>query len=501
MNLPVILSGIVVLFALVILLRAAVIKAPGGLLPREKWPAYAEQSEIDRLGAAERLASLVRCRTIAPYNENGAANSDVNGFEEFIRLRSLLAEYYPLAHQALELDLVDEHTMLYRWPGKRGEEPLVLMSHYDVVPVVEKQWSHPPFGGVIADGAVWGRGALDNKATLLAIFEAVEGHLREGFIPERDIYLSFGHNEETMGSGTKSVVSLLEERGVRPGLVLDEGGAIMSGMFPGVQRPIAFVGMSEKGYANFEFSVGGSGGHASAPGKVNPFGVLASIITAVDRKPFKAHLPEEVGEMFKILGPHMPFTLRIIFVNLWCFKPLLPLLLPVIGREMNALCRTTAVFTMAEGSSAPNVIPDRASAVANVRMAKRDSLEAVRDHFTSLIKQAAAPALKGEDPYRVEVSMLYGHEASPSSRRETTAFKRLKKAIEESYPEAVTSPFIMLGGSDARHFCRISEHVYRFLPFEMSKEELRTIHGVDERIGIDRLAAAIFFYRTLITAS
>lgn len=501
MYLPLILSGIVVIFILVILLRAAVIKAPAGNLPREKWPAYAEHPGINRLGAAERLASLVRCRTIGAQNESGAPDDDVKGYEEFIRLRSLLAEYYPLTHRILELDLVNEHTMLFHWPGKSDEEPLVLMSHYDVVPVVEKQWSHPPFDGVIAEDAVWGRGALDNKATLLAIFEAVEGLLQENFKPERDIYLAFGHDEETMGSGVKDIVSLLEERGVRPGLVLDEGGAIMSGMFPGVERPIAFVGMSEKGYAEFEFSVGGSGGHASAPGKVNPFGVLASIITAVDRKPFKAHLPEEVGEMFKILGPHMPFTLRIIFVNLWCFKPLLPLLLPAIGREMNALCRTTSVFTMAEGSSAPNVIPDRASAVTNVRMAKRDSLQDVRDHFDRLAKKAAAPAMKGEDPYRVEVSMIYGHEASPSSRRETTAFKKLQKAIEESYPEAVTSPFIMLGGSDARHFCRISEHVYRFLPFEMSKDELRTIHGVDERIGIDRLAAAIFFYRTLVAAS
>ena len=501
MNLPLILSGIVVIFILVILLRAAVIKAPAAKLLRQKWPAYAGHAAVDRDRAAERLAALVRCRTLAPENERGTVNKDVDGYSEFIKLRSLLREYYPLTHEMLELEMVEDHSMLYRWPGKKNEEPLVLMSHYDVVPVVEEQWSHPPFGGVIADGAVWGRGSLDNKATLVSILEAVEALLQEGFKPQQDIYLTFGHNEETFGSGIKSVVSLLEERGVQPGLVLDEGGAIMSGIFPGIERPVAFVGMSEKGYANFEFSVGGTGGHANAPDNINPFAILASIISAVGRKPFKAHLPGEVEEMFGILGPHMPFAQRLIFVNLWCFKPLLPLLLTLIGREINALCRTTAVFTMAEGSSAPNVIPDRASAVANVRPAKRDSLQDVRDHFDRLAKKAAAPAMKGEDPYRVEVSMLYGHEASPSSGSGSFAFKKLKDLIAASYPEVAITPYIMLGGSDARHFCRISDHVFRFLPFEMSREELRTIHGVDERIGIDRLAAAIFFYRTLVAAS
>ncbi len=496
-----IIAGAIGLFVAIILARAALIKAPEASFSRRNWPAYSPSAAVNTQEAAKRLAGMVRCRTVIP--EGGTANAEQDGkdYSEYKKFRSLLPEYYPQTHRKLELEIIDGQSLLYRWPGENRAKPMVLMAHYDVVPAADEQWTHPPFGGVIENGVIWGRGTLDTKGTLCAILEAVEGLVREGFQPENDIYLFFGHNEEVFGTGAVYAVELLKSRGVQPEIVLDEGGAIMNGMLPGIKNPVALIGTAEKGFANFEFSVSGSGGHASAPGRNNPVSLISKIILALDRKPFKAHLPGEIDEMFTILGPHMPFAMRIIFSNMWCFKPLLRRLLPLIGREMNAFCRTTSVATIIEGGSAPNVIPNLVKVVANVRPSARDSLQFIGKQLKEQTLAASVKERKGEDSFKVDVKMLYGHEASPSSDTASPAYNKLRQTISECFPGVLVTPYIMLGGTDSRHFCKISENVFRFLPFEMSKEELRTIHGVDERIGVEKLGGTIEFYRRLIAKS
>jgi carboxypeptidase PM20D1 len=282
-------------------------------------------------------------------------------------------------------------------------------------------------------------------------------------------------------------------------MVLDEGGAIVRDIFPGVKQPIAVVGMAEKGVMDLEVILEGSGGHSSTPGRQNPLGVMSKIIQQVEKNPFKAHLPVVVREMFTVLGGHMPFSFKIIFANLWCFKPLLLALLPLISRELNALCRTTCVFTMIKASDASNVIPEKVRAVANLRLAAIDSREKALQHVRAQAVAASEKATKGEAGLKLRVEMVQGHNASPSSDTASEAYKRLSAAVENVFKGTVVTPYIMLGASDSRHYCAISDNVLRFSPIEMSKEELRSIHGLDEKLPVEKLGRVVDFYITLIT--
>lgn len=490
-----IILGVILIWLAIILIRAAMLKPDqdqGCPLPNLE-PIRVDSSEV-----AERLAGMIRCRTIAPASAEKAGEEEP-GYDDFIKLRSLIKEFYPLTHEQLDHEVVNDHSLLYRWPGRSSDKPMLLMAHYDVVPADDRQWSKPPFGGMIEDGVLWGRGAIDTKITFCAIFEAAEALLTTGFKPAQDIYFAFGHDEETMGTGAPAIVEVLKVRGIRPEMVLDEGGAIVNNIFPGVKEPIAVVGMAEKGVTDIEFVLEGPGGHSSTPGRVNPMGVMSRIILRVDKNPFRAHLPVEVREMFSVLGRHMPFVFRIIFANLWCFKPLLLALLPLIGRELNALCRTTCVFTMAEASSASNVIPDRVRTVANLRLAAIDPIESALKHLTDQAMIASKKAREGADPLKLSVSVVKGHNASPSSSTDSDAYRKLSGTIESVFRGTVVTPYIMLGASDSRHFCAISDNVLRFSPIKLSKEELRSIHGIDEKIAVEKVGKVVEFYTTLIT--
>jgi carboxypeptidase PM20D1 len=480
------------LLLVIMMIRAAVFKPP--LAEKSQSPARTVHFDLDK--TANHLAAMIRCRTVLPEDDQRA--DSYQGYAEFVQFRQLLADFYPRVHRELEQEILCDHSLLYRWKGKSSNKPLVLMAHYDVVPAAESQWRYPPFDGVISDGVIWGRGALDTKSSLCGIFEAVEALLGEGFKPENDIYLAFGHDEETASTGAPAIVETLKSREVYPAMVLDEGGAIIEGIFPGVDLPTAVVGMAEKGVANIEFSLEGSGGHSSMPGKINPLGEMSKIILHLAGKPFPAHLPPEVRQMFNVLGRHTPFYLRIVFANLWCFEPLLLRLIPLFGRELNALCRSTAVFTMIEGSKAPNVIPDRVSAVANLRLAARDPLEEALQHLDKEARIAAKKAGTGKEPLSLEVKLLAGNNASPSADYRSPAYKIIEQTIEQTFHETLVTPYLMLGASDSRHYCKISENVLRFSPLQMNKEELDSIHGIDERITVEKLGKVVEFYLHLI---
>lgn len=498
-------AGALALLLAIILVRAFLFRPVEPAEPVKN--SNAKKQDVDRDAAAERLAELVRCRTIHPGSGKESAQEKSHGpqeggsYSEFERFRELLGQFYPQCHRQLEHRVINGHSLLYHWKGKNSEKPLVLMAHYDVVPADAGEWSYPPFEGVIKDGVIWGRGTLDTKGSLCAIFEAVETLLIDGFQPQQDIYLAFGHDEETMGEGASSIVTVLDEMGVRPYAVIDEGGAIVEGVFPGVSKPIAVVGMAEKGVADIEVLLHSSGGHSSTPGPVTPLSELSKIILRLNKNPFQVNLPGEVQEMFDILGRHMPFGFRTIFANLWLFKPLLKKTLPLLSRELNALCRTTCVFTMAEGSRASNVLPEKVRAVANLRLSAVDTLEGALEHVRAHAETASKKALQAKEPYQLEVNLMQGHNASPSSSTASEAYQTLAETIRETFKEPIVTPYIMLGASDSRHYCAICDNVLRFSPVEMSREELRSIHGVDERISLAKLGGVIEFFLNLIGRS
>jgi carboxypeptidase PM20D1 len=433
----------------------------------------------------ERFRALLRIPTISRPDESEVA------WEQFDRFVATLPELYPLVHGTLDRELVDGHAMLYRWAGDSSEAPAVLMAHYDVVPATDERWEHPPFAADITgegdERVLWGRGTLDDKGTLASILEAVEACVAAGVRPRNDIYLCFGHDEETMGSGAQTIVALLESRGVRPRFVLDEGGAIVEGIFPGVAAPSAVVGVSEKGIISVHLTVVQDGGHASTPPRLSATVRLARAIVRLNARPFRASFTPTNLEMVRVLGAHARQPYRWILSNLWLTRLPLLLLFARLGDETNAIIRTTGVVTELSGSQAENALAETAKATVNVRVAVDSSVAAAVEHIRAAIRDAG-----------VRIEVRHASEPSPVSPTSGPQWELLSSTVEAVYPGTIVTPYIMLGASDSRHFTRISDAVYRFSPFEMSKEERGGLHAVNERIHVATWFRGIEFYERLI---
>ncbi|HOX32794.1 MAG TPA: M20/M25/M40 family metallo-hydrolase [Spirochaetales bacterium] len=438
---------------------------------------------VDAPSAAARLAEMLRRRTVSSRD---LSKVDYREYESFIEL---LPGLYPAAHRAMTREVAGGYSLLYHWKGRSASEPLVLMAHYDVVAAEGAGWSHPPFSGRIAEGKVWGRGSLDTKCTLCCALEAVELLAASGCVPERDIYLSFGHDEEVAGEGTPAILALLALRGVQPGLVLDEGGGVVEGVFPGVTRPAALIGVAEKGITDLELSARSPGGHASTPPRRGAAAALARAVLRLERRPFPPSLPRPTLAMLGELGRHAPFGLRLVLANLWLFRPLLAAAFAASGGETGAMCRTTTAVTMLAGSEGANILPARVSAVVNMRIAIGETVEGA----LARIRRVVA------DP-RIELALIHPGEPSPVSETEGPSWELVAGAASATYPEAVAAPYVALGATDARHYARLCPRVYRFSPFEFSKAERASMHAVDEAIPVAKLGKGIEFYLRLIAA-
>jgi carboxypeptidase PM20D1 len=437
----------------------------------------------------------VRIPTVSFFDETLI---DWDSFERFI---ATIAELYPRVHGALEVERIGGHSLLMRWPGRKALEPAsdmatVLMAHYDVVPASDEGWEHPPFaadvtGELNGDGTdnrvIWGRGTLDNKAALTAILEAVESRLDEGFAPEHDIYLSFGHNEETTGGGARAIVQTLANRRTRPTLVIDEGGAVVEGVFPGVTEPIAVVGVSEKGITSLVLTVEQHGGHASTPPRLTATARLARAIVRLNNAPFPATFSATDLEMISTVGAHANRPLRWVFTNLWLTRPLILRLFSRLSDETRAIARTTQAVTMLDASRGANVLAERAVATVNIRIAVGSSVQAAIDHVRRAIRDE-----------HVVIDALHPAQPSPVSPTTGEAWLLLQYAIGQTYPGAIVTPYVMLAASDSRHFTTISEHVYRFSPFRMSAEERATLHAKNERMTVATFVQGVQFYRAVI---
>lgn len=437
--------------------------------------------------AVERLRALIRVPTVSRDDR------DLRDDSAFARFPALLAELFPLVHERLELERVDEDGLLYRWPGRVTGDALVLMAHWDVVPADESGWTHEPFDAdltVDADGGmrVWGRGAIDDKGALAGILEAVEALLAEGFTPENDVYLSFGGDEEIQGAAAEAAVETLRARGVAVDFVLDEGGAVVQGQFPGIARPTAVIGIAEKGVATVELRAEQPGGHAAHPPRSGrtATALLARAIARVTRQP-PAHLPPTMFPMFRVLGAAAGGMLGVAYRHPRLLRPLLLRALSTGSDEANALIRSTRVVTRLRGAAADNVLPEVATAAINLRIAPGSTLER---EVARIRRDVADPA--------VAVRVVRGSDPPPVAPAEGRPWDRLVQALASSHPDALAVPYAMLGATDGRHFTTLTPAVYRFTPFELSGPELAGLHAIDESIRVEAYRRGIAFYRALL---
>lgn len=471
----IIIAAMAAVFFAVILIRAAL------FVPKDEPQLSAEAVDFDRKAAQAALAALVRCRTVS----NADHALEDNG--EFEKLIALLPELYPHVMKTCPLQRLPDRALLFHWKGKEEGEPAVLMAHYDVVPVEEENWEKPPFAAVVEDGVLWGRGTLDTKVTFNGVLSAAEALISQGFTPKNDIYFAFSGGEEVNGNGAVNIVRWFEERGITPAMVVDEGGAVVRDVFPGVKEPCALIGIAEKGMLNLEYRIASSGGHASAPKPHTPVGRLSAACTKVEAHPFRSHLTAPVLKMFDTLGRRSTFLYRVIFANLWCFKPVLDMICKKSGGELNALVRTTVAFTQMRGSKAPNVIPPSASMVANMRLNPEDTVEGAVEYIRRTIA----------DP---DIELVVGDhmEPSPISRTDCEGWRRVASAVSATWPGSVVSPYLMVQCSDSRHYRDLSNRVYRFSAMDLTSEERSTIHGNNERIRLEVIDRAVEFFIRLM---
>ena len=471
----------IMIAALVVVFLAVVTVRTLRFTPKPQPELSREEVRFDRDAAVDALAQLVRCKTVS-YNDHSLEDE-----AEFQKLISLLPNLYPNVIETCEFRQLPDRALLLRWPGKSPGDPSVMMAHYDVVPVNEEAWDKPPFDAILEDGVLWGRGTLDTKVTFNGILSAANHLIARGFRPERDVYFAFSGGEEVNGLGAPNIVAWFREQGIRPALVVDEGGAVVENVFPGVKVPCGLIGIAEKGMMNARFRARSQGGHASAPKPHTPVGVLSAACKRVEDHPFKAHIQGPAAQMFDTLGRYSTPLYRVIFANLWCFGWLLDLLAKKSGGEMNALLRTTVAFTQMQGSSARNVIPPEASMVANMRLNPSDSVASALDYLKKTVANDA-----------VEITALESFEPSPVSETGCAAWDKVAASVAETWRGCVVAPYLMVQCSDSRHYGSISNHVYRFSAMDLTAEERATIHGNNERIRVETAAKAVEFYIRLL---
>lgn len=485
------LLALVAVFFIVIIARTLAFKPKKSVLPTQS------DTDFDADRASECLRELVKFKTIS-YRDPSLEDE-----AEFEGLINALPSLYPHVFEKCEFLRLPNRALLFRWkkesdtasggvPGpnssfENNSEAVVLMAHYDVVPVSEGDWEKPPFDGIIENGELWGRGTLDTKVTMNASLFAVDTLIARGYTPNRDIYLAYSGNEEINGEGAPTVIKYFEENGIKIGLVLDEGGAVCENVFPGVKAPCGMIGIAEKGMLDLEYKIKSNGGHASSPKPRSTVGHLADACHEVETHPFKMKMSDPVSRMFNTLGRNSTFLYRMIFSNWWAFGWVVNLLGKKSGGELNALIRTTVAFTQMKGSSASNVMPPEASMVSNIRLNPNDTVEGAVEQIRKTVKNDS-----------IELNVLHGVNPSRISRVDCDEYRAVENAVASTWKGAIVTPYLMVQCSDSRHYGRISDKVYRFSAMDMTLAERRSVHGNNEKIRLSSIAKSCEFYLNLI---
>lgn len=435
--------------------------------------------------AIDRFQQALRIMTISYENP---ADFDSTAFRSF---NALLIENYPRVYEQLEHLYFNEFSHLFKWQGTNESlDPIIMMGHLDVVPIASPdKWSVDPFGGVIKDDIIWGRGTIDDKFTVIGILEAAELLLAEGFSPERTIYFSFGHDEEVSGKlGATAIAGYLKDQEVQAAMILDEGYAITQGLVPGIEPDVAMIGIAEKGSTTISLTVDMKGGHSSQPAKETAIDVLSNAISTLKANPLPAEFTVPMQGFMDQLGPEMGFVNKMAFANRNIFKPIIVSTYESAGGSGNALIRTTTAPTIFEAGIKENVIPTYAKAVVNFRIIPGQTGEDVRSHVIKTI---------ADD--RVQVAFQgFNDDPSPVSAKEGPAYDLINQTIKEIFPNVLTAPNLVLGATDSRHFTEISKNIYRFVPYHINERNIDSFHGIDESISVDDYKDAIRFYRQLM---
>jgi carboxypeptidase PM20D1 len=439
--------------------------------------------------AIHHFSRAIQIPTVSPENSMDFDSVPFERFNDFLR------DTYPLTDSLLDHQLINKFSHLYHWKGSDGSlEPVIFMGHLDVVPVIPENmtlWKQPPFEGNIVNDTLWGRGSIDDKIGVVGIMESVENLLKQGFQPERDIYLAFGHDEEIGGEqGAKAVADYLIRKNVRASFVMDEGGVISSGMVPGIDKDVALVGIAEKGFVSLRLSIELEGGHSSMPARESAIDVISSAVARLKANPFPAHISPPVEGFLRYLGPEMPFVNRMAFANKDIFKKL------IIGvyeesPSGNALVRTTTAPTIFNSGVKDNIIPLSASAVINFRILSGSSISEVRDRVSKLV----------DDP-RIRIEAInFSNEPSKVSGTDVEGFETIHRSIAEVFHGTLVSPYLMVAATDTKHYASLSDQIYRFSPTRINRSNVKSFHGLNERIAISEFENAIQFYTRLIQNS
>lgn len=445
-----------------------------------------EAIEVDSR-AKINFSNALKIRTISPEN---TIDFDSLQFDRFTRF---LKETYPLSDSILTKKTFNSYSHLYKWAGSDSSlKPILLMAHLDVVPVVDEtreNWSRDPFGGEIVNDTIWGRGTIDDKIGVIGIMESVELLLKNNFLPKRTIYLAFGHDEEIGGlNGAKIIANYLKEQNIALDFVLDEGGSITQGMIPGIEKDIALIGAAEKGFVTVNLSVSMMGGHSSQPEKETAIDVLANAIVNLKNNPFPAKITPVVGKTLEYLGPELPFITRMIAAN----QKILGFL--YIGASEgtgsgNANVRTTTAPTIFNSGVKENIVPPIANASVNFRILPGETTASVLERVKEIVADERISVMRAGNFYS---------EPSKISSTETFAFKAIQKTILQIFPSTIISPYLVQGGTDSRYYGNITDNIYRFSAVNINKGNIKSFHGINERVSVDEFENAIRFYHQII---
>jgi carboxypeptidase PM20D1 len=475
----------VLLFLLLLLIAAVAVNTlRHGSRQLEVKPVAPMQLDAD--AAAQRLAGALRFKTVSSQEE-----PELNA-DQFDGLHAYLAQAYPKLHAALKKETISGHSLLYTWQGSDAKaKPILLMAHQDVVPIspgTEGKWEQQPFAGVVQGGYIWGRGSWDDKGNLLAMMEAVEHLLAEGYQPRQTIYFAFGQDEEVSGlRGAKQIAALLKSRGVQLDFVLDEGLLVTEGILKGLDKPAALIGVAEKGYASFTLAVDATAGHSSMPTPQTAIGMMSAALTKLEQNQLPGNIRGVALDMFETIAPEMSGANRVLLSNLWLFGPLVQHELAK-GTGTNAMLRTTTALTVFNAGNKDNVLPGHAEATVNFRLLPGDTQASVAEH----IKQVAANEAIKVTPFPSNA------EASRVTPVDSKPYQLMNRTIRETFSGTIVAPGLMLGATDSRHFEGISEHIFKFTPVRAGPDDLSRFHGTNERISVKNYAEMIGFYRQLL---
>jgi carboxypeptidase PM20D1 len=439
--------------------------------------------------AINNFAEALRIKTVSPEN---LADFDSLQFSKF---NTFLKDTYPLADSLLEHKTFNSFSHLYKWQGSDNSlKPVILMGHLDVVPVIEKniaEWKVDPWAGTIQNDTIWGRGTIDDKIGVVGIMEAVELLLQQNYIPKRSLLFAFGHDEEIGGrKGAVTIAKYLKDEGITAEYVLDEGGVVSDGLVPGMSKEVALIGVAEKGYLSLNLGIRIEGGHSSMPGKETSIDVMANAISNLKKNPLPAKITAPLKEFMDYVGPEMPFTNKVVFANKGILSSLL-LSVYESSASGNAMIRTTTSPTIFNSGVKDNIIPLTASATVNFRILPETTTDDVIAHAIRVINDERITIEKGG----------FVSEPSKHSSPETEQFKAINTTILQLFPEVVVTPYLVVGGTDARHYNEISDHIYRFSPIHLNKANQKSFHGLNERLAVSDFHDAIAFYAQLIKNS